>query len=573
MKRLCLTLFLMFALLGGIATAEEPQQDKILWGDEVPDGWNGRWPEKFQTIPEKTEYTRTTSTYQMHEFIDVLKWNSENVAVINMFISPLRKVGSAIVLANPRVTSPEEAKASGKPVIYLQGTIHPPESEGKEALLMLMRDILLGDKKHLLDDQILIICPVYNVDGNETWSTKDGTPHIIGTRRNALDFDLNRDAIKLETIEGNGLYRNVLNAWDPVLLFDAHAMGRVKHGYSIVYATSTVPAAHPAPRGYVWDKLFPSIREAIRDNFHIETFSHCMYDEENWPPTVWSHELAFWTTEGKFLAAAYGLRNRMSILVETPGHPSFERKIYAQYALISELLEYTNKNGREMVQICEKADEEVVQQIKTKAESGQLTNYVEGKYESWGKVELLAYEKNEPEYIPGTSVLETVPSHVSGPPERIPGVEHMTKPVGTKEAMVPRGYLIPAELGDLVEKLRTQKITVDVLTEPLIVEGDEFVVDKMYKVESSGYQMTRLDGGFYRSEKKEFPAGTYRVDMAQPFANLVFYCLEPQVGDGFVGWGLLDDYLKSIGIEERSVVYPIFKYLKTVEPEETSTDR
>jgi hypothetical protein len=297
-----------------------------------------------------------------------------------------------------------------------------------------------------------------------------------------------------------------------------------------------------------------------------------MFDEENWPPTVWSHDLAFWTTEGKFLAAAYGLRNRMSILVETPGHPSFERKIYAQYALITELLEYTNAHGREMVQICESADEDVVQEITAKAESGQLTNFVGGKYESWGEIEILAYPKNEPDYIPGTSVLETVPDHVAGPPERIPGVEHLTKPVGTDEAMMPRGYLIPSGLSDLVAKLRIQNIEVEQLTEPLMVEGDEFVVDKMYKVESSGYMMTRLDGGFYRSTKKEFPAGTYRVDLAQPFANLAFYCLEPQVGDGFVGWGLLDEYLKSIGVEDRSVVYPIFKYLKTVPPEASTAD-
>jgi len=32
-------------------------------------------------------------------------------------------------------------------------------------------------------------------------------------------------------------------------------------------------------------------------------------------------------------AAAYALRNRMSVLAETPMHLSFERKIYAQYAL------------------------------------------------------------------------------------------------------------------------------------------------------------------------------------------------------------------------------------------------
>jgi hypothetical protein len=194
---------------------------------------------------------------------------------------------------------------------------------------------------------------------------------------------------------------------------------------------------------------------------------------------------------------------------------------------------------------------------------------VEGTYESWGKVDLLAYAKNEPEYIPGTSVQKPVPDSANGPPELIPGVEHLTKPVGTKEAVVPRWYLIPSELEFLVEKLRRQNIAVEVLDEPLIVSGEQYVIDKMYKVESGGYSMTRLDGGFYATKKKEFAAGTYRIDMAQPLANLAFYSLEPQVGDGFVGWGLLDTYLKSIGVEERSTVYPIFKCLKTLDAPET----
>ncbi len=53
--------------------------------------------------------------------------------------------------------------------------------------------------------------------------------------------------------------------------------------------------------------------------------------------------------------------------------------------------------------------------------------------------------------------------------------------------------------------------------------------------------------------------------MAQPLANMAFYCLEPQVGDGFVGWNLLNDYLNTLGAEKHSVVYPIYKYLKIIE--------
>ena len=122
------------------------EEKKIYWGNEVPDGWNGDWPSEFLTVPEKTNYEKTTSSYQIHEFINALKWHSENMHVETMFISDLRKVCPVVVMANPRITSSKEAITSGKPVIYLQGNIHPVETEGKEALLMLMRDILLGEK-------------------------------------------------------------------------------------------------------------------------------------------------------------------------------------------------------------------------------------------------------------------------------------------------------------------------------------------------------------------------------------------------------------------------------------------
>ena len=158
------------ALAVGAGAQQKPQ--KIYWADEVPAGWNGKWPARLLTVPEKTNFTRTTSVLQLHEFIDVLKWSSENVHVLTVFTSPLRNVAPALVLANPRITSPEEAKKSGKPVVLLMGNIHPPESEGSEALQMLMRDILLGKRKHLLDNQILIVVPIFNVDGTQTISTR-----------------------------------------------------------------------------------------------------------------------------------------------------------------------------------------------------------------------------------------------------------------------------------------------------------------------------------------------------------------------------------------------------------------
>ena len=537
----------------------------IYWGNEVPEHWNGQWDAVYQTIPEKTDYTKTSNSTDVLEFINTLRWHSEYVHTFNMFTTIQGRTGVAVVLANPRVTSPEEARKSGKPVIYLQGDIHPPEAEGKEALMMVMRDILLGDKGHLLDNQILIICPDFCPDGTDNLNLNHGTPHLIGGGRNGQNHNLNRDGIKLESNEVNGLYNRILNVWDPVLLFDAHAMSRVKHGYAICYATYTLPTASPAPREYVWNELFPEVRNRIRSNYGLETFTHCIADEENWPPTEWSHNRAYWFLEGKFVAMAYGLRNRMTILVETPGHPDFQRRIYAQYAYISEMLEYTNIHGREMAEICETTDANVVERIKKEASTGQLTNFVDGRYESYGKIDLLAYEKSEAEYIPGTSVLDTKPGTAEGPPQVIHNVEHIAKPVGTKTAHVPRGYILPADMEFLIPKLKTHNIRVTRLQKPVMVSGEEFVIDSLKHIQWMGFTLTRLNGAFVKSTKKTFPAGSYMVDMAQPMANMAFYCLEPETPDGFLGWGMLDGYLQKAGVNRSKITYPVYKYFQLTE--------
>jgi hypothetical protein len=560
-------IFFAFALIacGALAVSAAQTAPGIYWGDSVPKGWNGSWPAKFQTVSERTNFERTASSEQVLEFLDVLRWSSDKVFVINMFTTSLRKTGTAVVLANPRVTTPDEAAKSGKTVVYLQGNIHPYEPEAKEALMMLVRDILFGKRKGLLDKLILIVCPNFNVDGCDTLTLSEGTPHILGSANNAQNLNLNRDAVKVETPEVVGLYRTIFNRWDPVLVYDGHMMGRVQHGYAIGYAACTVPASHPAPRNYVFDKLFPAVREATRKDFGLEVFTHCGTDPK-WPPTLWSPEQAMWTTEAKFVANAYGLRSRMAILAETPGHESFQRRIYAHYALITEVLEYAAAHGKEMQDICRAADQEIVEAIRTKAETGELRNWVAGKYESYGKVDILMYkERNVSELIPGTSVRAKIAAHMLKAPEIVRGVEFMAKPVGTVEATVPRGYLIPAELNFIAEKLRIHNVRVETLSRPIRVSGEEFVIDRIGQGRGGGYYTTKLEGGFAPSPAKEFPAGTFRVDMAQPMANVAFYCLEPQAADGFVGWGVFDAYFNSTAADKRSVVYPIYKYFKILE--------
>ena len=552
-------LFTLFAL--GVPMSPAKAQ-RIYWGDSVPRGWNGQWPAALRTVAEQSRFTRTVSTLQLHEYINTLKWKSDRLHVIDMFTSPMRKVAPAIVIANPRVTAAQQARASGKNVIFLLGNIHPPEPEAAEALLLVARDLALGKRASLLEHQIVVIAPIFNVDGTDTFVTQDGslgsvTPHILGVRENSQGLDLNRDGVKLTTVEANGLYRT-LNDWDPVLLLDGHLMSRVNHGYANTYGTVTVPAAHPGPRDYVQDKLFPAVRDQVRKEFGLEVFTHALFGRE-WPPKDWSHDRAAWTVEAKFIVNDYGLRNRMAIITETPGQPTFERRVYAQYAYFMALLEYTNAHAKEMQAVVKKADDETVASVQAKAESGQLRNWLDGEYRSRGKIDLLAYRTNVPEYRPGTSILGTRPGTASGPPEVVHGVDDLTMPVGTRDAVVPRAYVLPADLADIAAKLRAHNIRIQAIDKPIKVEGEEFRIEKMRKNRSGGYDMTVLDGTFAPLATKEFPAGSFYVDMAQPMANAAFYYLEPQARDGFVGWSVLDDKLRALGADKGAAIYPIFK--------------
>ncbi len=553
---------LLLALVSIVVSASA-QSPRIYWADEVPKGWTGTWPQDLLTVPERTGYTRTMSTLQLHEWIAALKLRSEQVHVVRMFTSPLRKVAPAIVLSNPRVTSPQEARAAGKPVVFLMGNIHPPESEAAEALLMVARDLAAGKRRAILDKLTVMIAPIYNVDGTDTFVTQDGglgseTPHILGVRENSDGLDLNRDAVKLETVEGNGLYRT-LNAWDPILFLDGHLMSRVTHGYANTYGTTTVPAAAPGPRDYITDTLFPAVRNMVRRDFGLEVFTHALATPNSWPPTAWSHDRAAWTVEAKFVVNDFGLRNRFAVITETPGQPTFERRIYAQYAYITALLEYAAAHAAEMQAVVAKADEDTVAAVKAGAEAGTLTNFLDGEYQSAGKIDLLAYRTNEAAYKPGTSLMSTRPGTASGPPEVVPNVDDLTKPVGTRSARVGRYYLLPPSMGTIADKLRAHNIRVTALDKPVRVEGEQFTIDRMYVVRRSGYDMTTLDGTWSPLTTKEFPAGSFEVDMAQPMANAAFYYLEPQARDGFVGWRVFDQILSDLGARERSVVYPVFK--------------
>src|SRR5439155_20471426 len=120
------------------------------------------------------------------------------------------------------------------------------EVDGKEALLMLARDLVLAKEQPLLKDLILLFVPIFNADGNEKIDKAHRTTQVgpaggVGIRFNAQGLDLNRDFVKLESPEVRGLVR-CFNQWDPAGVIDGHSTNGSYQRYTVTYEGGRAPS-------------------------------------------------------------------------------------------------------------------------------------------------------------------------------------------------------------------------------------------------------------------------------------------------------------------------------------------
>lgn len=508
------------------------------------------------TVAELSDFERTSTFAEVLSVVDALQASSDLVHRETLVTSLEGKNVPLLVLADPLVRTPEEARDSGKLVVYIQGNIHGGEVEGKEASLIAMREILYGDKQHLLENQILLFLPVYNSDGNDQMSddsrpSQEMSPLLAG-QRTAHGYDLNRDGMIIDTIETAALYKNLIQRWDPDLLVDLHTTNGTWHGYSLTYAPSYHTAGDAAPSDYTSDVMLPAIRQSIKEKFNLDFNWYGGFDYRDWPPT----ELRTYHHAPRYLTNNMGLRNRMAILSETFAHDRFYKRVHAANAFVNEILEYSNRHAGEIRDINRQADARVVEQIEKNA----------GNYQNGVQFEMVALE--EPldllsyKYIPFTADDGSQKFVRSSEIVEIKGVKNFNAFEAIKLATVPVAYVFSAELEVLAGKLDQHGIQVSRLEQVQDFRGESFKVVEIEKQNfvQNNHRNSRLLGAF-EPESKSFSAGDYYVAMDNRLANLIFYLLEPEADDGLAYWNMFDIYLER-ELENASVVdYPVFKVL------------
>jgi hypothetical protein len=492
-----------------------------------------------QTRAERSGYTETSSYADVRAFLDSLRTGGAPYEFGILGRSAGGREIPYVIASRPLVRTPEEARTvrGTRPVIFVQGNIHGGEVEGKEALLMLLRNLALERRPNVLDSLILIAVPVYNVDGNEELGPQERNrpdqrgPAIVGRRPNADGLDLNRDYIKAAAPETRAALA-MFNAWDPDVFVDLHTTNGSLHGYALTYSPPLNPASPLGQRTREW---LAELQERMRTRHSIEAFDYGNFGTDDTP---WQERLIHaaatnaWTTfdhRPRFSTNYYGLRGGLAILSEAFSHDPFERRVASTYAFVREILSLAVDPRAAHWRLRYRGSVPA----SSVPVAARITRNPPIKNVRIEQVELTGDTlRTEPGLRPGvlrTGRFQSV---------RMPVYDRFDP---TVQVQLPAVYVIPARLTGVLEMLAIHGIEAAPAPEVSFVRIDEFRVESLLQEERTVEQRRepRVRGEWVQSALP-VAAGDYVVSVTGPRAALIAYLLDPESDDGLLTWGFLD---------------------------------
>ena len=246
----------------------------------------------------------------------------------------------------------------------------------------------------------------------------------------------------------------------------------------------------------------------------------------------------------------------MAILSEAFAHDRFYQRINSTYVFAYEILDYCNKHAKEIVKTNHDAETAAIKNVimhAGKAKKGVRFKMipVAKKLNGFRTYDYTSFMKPDS----STRFVKT------GNVVSYDNVTYYGEFKDTVESTLPRGYIIPAAMLAIADHLTKQGVKVEKLDKEERFSGEIFTIEKITKASRKfeGHFMASAEGKF-EPAARSFQKGDYKIDMAQPLANLIFYMLEPQSDDGLLTWNFFDAYLEQNGIATKPVEFPVFKY-------------
>jgi hypothetical protein len=494
--------------------------------------------ENFLTVAEKSDFKSTSAYKDVKSFIDQLKQSSHYISSGTIATSVEGREVPLLIIGNPLPKSPKDLVNDKRIVVYIQANIHAGEVEGKEASLMFVRDLLSEKNSAILKNVVLLVCPLFNPDGNEKISPlnrtyQNGPANGVGVRYNGQSLDLNRDAMKVESPEVRGVLKNVFDKWDPAIFMDCHTTDGSFHVEPTTFVWAVNPNGDKSLISYMRDKMMPAVSGILSSAYKVENCFYGEFYDMMDPSKGWVLD----ASEPRYISNYYGVRNRLGILNENYVYADFKSRVYGCYYLIHSLLDYASGHTSEIKNMLKDVDNKTIARglNPSVSDSFSIAYNVRPLPE---KIKVRTYEaeyKNEEggwkNYTRTDRQVDvTVPYYIDYYP--------------VKNVRFPFAYIITAQDPQLKELLELHGIKTEVLKANSRINVQRFDISefKSSTRPNQGHHTNTVTGK-YISGPVDFPAGSIVVRTAQPLGNLAAYLLEPESNDGLLFWNFFDRYI------------------------------
>lgn len=437
---------------------------------------------------------------------------------------------------------PGQQPGDKKPVVLVQAGIHAGEIDGKDAGLMLLRDIALRGRDALLDQVDLVFIPVLNADAHEN-ATLAGRPHqrgpqVKGARTNAQGLDLNRDYARLQSPEIAAAVK-LLKQFDPALYIDVHVSDGVDYQYDVTYTFAGwgTYARSRATADWLMHDYHADVDAALVRQGHVPAIYPSWVNEES------PHLGLRISAEGPRYSTGYGdFTGIPTVLVENHAMKPYRRRVLGTYVLLEQSLKTV---AREQARIADakardRAGQPAQLMVRWEREAAPFARqaFKGVRYESYVSAASGATE------LRWTGEPVTIDMPVFGVRS-------------TKQVALPRAWWIPPEQQEIIASLRAHAIAMEVLDAPRSVAVETVQL-------TSGKERKELQ----RSKKTvTLPAGAVRVAANQPFHLLAAALLEPESDDSYLAMGWFDQALPPESSIARHLLAPWADQMMAAQPQ------
>ncbi|MEO7323705.1 MAG: M14 family metallopeptidase, partial [Dokdonella sp.] len=489
----------------------------------------------WTTPAERAKFETTPSYAGTRAYLERLGAAAPKQLKLARFgVSPEGRDLMLVVASRDGEFTPEAAHASGKEIVLVQAGIHAGEIEGKDAALMLLRDLTVGAKyPHLLDHVILVWLPIFNVDGHESSGPynriNQNGPREMGFRATAQRLNLNRDYMKADAPEMRD-WLAMFNAWLPDLFMDIHTTDGADYQYDLTWYLEEWGSLHPAVKRWETDTFEKSIFPTFDKSGHLSAPYLELVDHRDI-----SKGIGNFGSGPRFSTGYVALRNRAALLVETHMLKSYATRVHATYDLVVATLEHLNRHPGELRKAVTQADADTI--ARAHGDGASLP---------------IAFETSKqstPFTLKGYAFTQTS-SAISGdtwvrydPAKRktytVPFFRDL---VATESVQTPAAYLIPASSAPIVEKLREHGIRFERIDRPLQLRVQRYQLGAPHWDEKpfEGRHLLREFTLARETVDAAFEPGAILVRLDQSAANVAINLLEPRASDSLVRWGFFD---------------------------------